>query len=68
MGWYLAKVISIEGDGSIYLKYHKGNLTDMIKSAELKWHPAYGTDKQFQPTLLDLLSMLLQTTQGQRIC
>jgi hypothetical protein len=27
MGWYLAKVISIGGDGTIDLKYRKGNLT-----------------------------------------
>ena len=45
MGWYLAKVISIEGDGSIHLKYCKGNLTEEIKLGELKWHPTRGTDK-----------------------
>lgn len=49
VGWYLAKVTSIEDDGSICLKYHKGNLTEVIKPTELKWHPACGTNKWFQP-------------------
>ena len=49
-GWYLAKVISIEGDGSICQKYRKGNLTKVIKQTALKWQPARGSDKWFQST------------------
>ena len=50
MGWYLAKVTTIENDRSICLKYCKGNLTEVIKLTELKWKSARGTDKWFRPT------------------
>ena len=50
MGWYLAKVISIENDGSICLKYRKGSSIEVIKLTELKWQPARGIDKWFRPT------------------
>lgn len=50
IGWYLAEVTSIEDDGSTCLKYHKGNLTKVIKPTELKWHSICGTKKWFQTT------------------
>ena len=50
MGWYLAKVNSIESDGSISLKYRKGNLTEVIKLMKLKWKPAHGNDKWYRST------------------
>ncbi len=36
IGWYLAKVTYIKDDGSICLKYRKGNLTEVTKPMELK--------------------------------
>ena len=39
--------------GSICLKYRKGNLIEVTKPTELKWHPAHGTNKCFQ-TLNDI--------------
>ena len=39
MGWYLAKVISIESGRSICLKYRKGSLTEAIKSTDLNRNP-----------------------------
>jgi hypothetical protein len=50
VGWYLAKIISLESDRSICLRYRKGNLTEVIKLTDLKWKPARGTDKWFRPT------------------
>ena len=49
VGWSLAKVTSIEDGGTICLKYHKGNLTEVTKLTELKWHPACGINRWFQP-------------------
>ena len=40
VGWYLAKVISIDNDGSICLKYRKGSAIEVIKLTDLKWQPA----------------------------
>ena len=46
---YLNKATSIEYNGSICLRYRKGNLRKVIKLMKLEWHPAHGTDKWFQP-------------------
>ena len=48
VGWYLAKVNSIESDGLICW-YRKDNLTEVIKLVDLKWKPARGTDKWYRP-------------------
>ena len=39
-GWYLAKVMSINKDGTANLIYKKGRLTEVVKLDDIKWCPA----------------------------
>ena len=39
-GWYLAKVTSINQDGTAELMYRKGRLTEVVKFDDIKWCPA----------------------------
>ena len=48
-GWYFAKVVSLDTDGSICLRYRKGNLMEVLDLSDLKWFPTQGTDKWYRP-------------------
>ena len=48
-GWYLAKVISTNPDGTVCLLYKKDKLTETAKVTDLRWHPARCPDKWFHP-------------------
>ena len=47
-GWYLTKVMSVNSDGSLTLKYRKGNTFETIHPDNIRWIEARGNDKWFR--------------------
>ena len=48
-GWYLTKILSIPPDGSVSMKYRKGNATEVVNLNDIKWTTASGRSKWFLP-------------------
>ena len=51
-GWYLAKILSAQPNGSVTLKYRKGNTTENTNLNSIQWIAASGRGKWFLPPSL----------------
>ena len=51
-GWYLTKILSAQPNGSVTLKYRKGNTTENTNLNSIQWIAASGRGKWFLPPSL----------------
>ena len=63
IGWYLAKVLSIDDNGNVTLRYRSGNNIEEVSLLSIDWSHAKGNGKWFlPPNTLSIPSKLFPST------
>ena len=63
IGWYLAKVLSIDDNGNVTLRYRSGNNIEEVSLLSIDWSHAKGNGKWFlPPNTLSIPSKLSPST------